>query len=109
MDSEVRNVIDVERVTINNVPTSPTLPTTHPKRRYIITPRMVSMDGVNTPPNVFNRFGIYLLVFLIKVNLLIISIMELNALFSSRYHQSNIQFYREADLAVPAKTQICME
>jgi hypothetical protein len=39
-------------VTIIKVPRRPTFPTTQPKRRYIITPRIVSMDGVKTPPKV---------------------------------------------------------
>jgi len=52
IDKEVRKVIEVERVTIANVPSKPTLPTTQPKRRYIITPKIVRIDGVYTPPNV---------------------------------------------------------
>ena len=31
---------------------SPALPTTAGRRRYMITPRIVSTEGVNTPPNV---------------------------------------------------------
>lgn len=30
-------------------PIRPAWPTTHPKRMYIITPRMVRIEGVNTP------------------------------------------------------------
>jgi hypothetical protein len=55
IDKAVRNVIEVEIITIANVPISPTLPTTQPKRKYIITPKIVSIDGVKTPPKVFNR------------------------------------------------------
>ncbi|MEJ2503387.1 MAG: hypothetical protein P8177_08760 [Gemmatimonadota bacterium] len=58
MLSPVRKVIDVASVTITSAPSSPTLPTTHPKRRYMITPRMVRIDGVNTPPNVPSPFGV---------------------------------------------------
>jgi len=52
IDSAVRKVIDVEIVTISRVAGSPTFPTTQPKRRYMITPRIVRIDGVNTPPKV---------------------------------------------------------
>ena len=38
------------------VPQRPALPTTQPNRMYIITPRMVRIDGVKTPPNVPNFF-----------------------------------------------------
>lgn len=36
------------------VPKSPALPTTQPRRRYRITPKIVNMEGVNTPPKVPN-------------------------------------------------------
>jgi hypothetical protein len=36
------------------VPIRPALPTTQPKRRYIITPKIVNIEGVKTPPNVSN-------------------------------------------------------
>jgi len=54
IESEVKKVIEVAKVTISSVHKKPTLPTTHPKRRYIITPRIVSIEGVKTPPKVFN-------------------------------------------------------
>ena len=54
MDNAVRKVIEVPNVTMISVPIRPTLPTTHPNRRYMITPTTVSIDGVKTPPNVFN-------------------------------------------------------
>ena len=38
------------------VPKSPELPTTHPRRIYMITPKMVKMDGVKTPAKVPNFF-----------------------------------------------------
>ena len=38
------------------VPNKPALPTTQPKRIYIITPKMVNIDGVKTPSNVLNFF-----------------------------------------------------
>jgi hypothetical protein len=47
----VRYVRDVERVTMRSVPANPTWPTTQPNRRYMITPRIVRIDGVKTPPN----------------------------------------------------------
>jgi hypothetical protein len=49
MERDVKKVMLVERVTIIRVPSKPTLPTTHPKRRYIITPKMVKIEGVKTP------------------------------------------------------------
>ena len=54
MESDVRKVMSVPRVTITSVPISPTLPTTHPKRKYMITPKTVRIEGVKTPPKVFN-------------------------------------------------------
>lgn len=54
MERAVRKVMRVERVTMRRVPARPTFPTTHPNLRYMMTPRIVRMDGVNTPPNVPN-------------------------------------------------------
>ena len=54
IDREVKKVIRVERTTMIRVPTRPTLPTTQPNLRYIITPNMVSKEGVKTPPKVFS-------------------------------------------------------
>jgi len=54
IESEVKKVIEVAKVTIKSVPNNPTLPTTHPNRRYIITPKIVSMEGVKTPPKVLS-------------------------------------------------------
>ena len=45
-ESPVISVMAVDIVTINSVRSSPTLPSTHPKRRYITTPRIVSTLGV---------------------------------------------------------------
>ena len=33
------------------VPHKPATPVTHPRRKYMITPRMVSTEGVKTPAN----------------------------------------------------------
>ena len=52
MERAVRKVMEVERVTMRKVPGSPTFPTTHPNLRYMMTPRMVRMEGVKTPPKV---------------------------------------------------------
>lgn len=38
------------------VPNSPAFPTTQPKRIYIMTPKMVRMEGVKTPSKVPNFF-----------------------------------------------------
>jgi hypothetical protein len=54
IDSPVKKVIEVEIVTMRKVGQSPTWPTTQPKRKYIITPRIVKIEGVNTPPKVPN-------------------------------------------------------
>lgn len=59
MESAVKKVIEVPKVTIISVPISPTLPTTHPKRRYIITPTTVRIDGVKTPPKVFKPCALF--------------------------------------------------
>lgn len=69
MESAVRKVIEVAKVTMMSVPISPTLPTTQPKRRYMITPNIVRMDGVNTPPKVFKPLVLFLDSFLIAINL----------------------------------------
>jgi hypothetical protein len=53
-DREVRKVIEVARLTIIRLPNNPTLPTTQPNRRYIITPRIVRIDGVKTPAKVLS-------------------------------------------------------
>jgi hypothetical protein len=52
MDKAVKNVMAVARVTIKSVPMSPTFPTTQPNRKYMITPRIVRIEGVKTPPKV---------------------------------------------------------
>ena len=52
MDRLVSRVMEVARVTMTKLPNQPTLATTQPKRRYIITPKMVRIEGVKTPPNV---------------------------------------------------------
>ena len=52
MDSPVRSVIVLERVTMTSVATSPTEPSTQLNLKYITTPMIVRMFGVNTPWNV---------------------------------------------------------
>jgi hypothetical protein len=52
MERAVRKVMEVDRVTMKRVPSKPTFPTTQPNLRYMMTPRMVRMEGVNTPPKV---------------------------------------------------------
>ena len=54
MDKDVRKVMLVDIVTMINAPNNPTLPTTQPNLRYMITPKMVRIEGVNTPSNVLN-------------------------------------------------------
>ncbi len=49
IESPVRNVMALPIVTMTSDVASPTLPSIHPKRRYITTPMMVRMLGVNTP------------------------------------------------------------
>ncbi len=68
MDRAVRKVMDVAKVTMISVPIRPTLPTTQPKRRYMITPRTVSMEGVKTPSKVFKPCAVFFVPFLIIVN-----------------------------------------
>lgn len=41
---------------ITMAPNRPAFPTTQPRRMYMITPKIVSMDGVKTPANVPNFF-----------------------------------------------------
>jgi len=50
----VINVMELERRTIQIVIGSPTFPTTQPKRRYMIKPRIVNTLGVYTPRKVPN-------------------------------------------------------
>ena len=51
-ESAVASVMRFAMTTMASAPTRPTLPTTHPARRYRMTPRMVRIDGVKTPMNV---------------------------------------------------------
>ena len=39
------------------IPVSPATPATQPKRRYMITPRMVNIEGVKTPEKAPNFFA----------------------------------------------------
>ena len=54
IERPVHIVIDFANKIMITAPIKPALPTTHPKRRYIITPRMVKTSGVKTPANVPN-------------------------------------------------------
>ena len=54
-DSAVMKVIELASSTTSRVTGRPRLPTTQPKRRYMIRPRMVSTLGVKTPRKVPNR------------------------------------------------------
>ena len=54
IDKAVQVVMRNETIIINHAPKSPAFPTTHPSRKYIITPRIVNKVGVNTPPKVPN-------------------------------------------------------
>jgi hypothetical protein len=49
MESPVRKVMELAAVTMISEVASPTFPSIHPKRRYITTPIIVRMLGVNTP------------------------------------------------------------
>lgn len=53
-DNPVINDIELHKSTIKIVPSRPTLETTQPKRRYMITPNMVKTLGVKTPRKVPN-------------------------------------------------------
>ena len=57
IESPVQSVILFARTIIAIAPSRPALPTTQPKRKYIITPSIVSTSGVNTPPKVPNLEG----------------------------------------------------
>ena len=52
----IRSLINIKKeiMMISQVPKSPALPTTQPKRKYMITPNIVSKVGVKTPPKVPN-------------------------------------------------------
>ena len=69
MDKEVRKVMVVESVTINRVPINPTFPTTQPNLRYMITPRIVSKEGVKTPPKVPSLVELVLFIFLMFIRM----------------------------------------
>ena len=51
-DRPVKKVMSEQSVTMISVLGSPTDPSTQPKRRYMTTPMIVRMEGVNTPANV---------------------------------------------------------
>jgi hypothetical protein len=53
-DSAVDAVMVIHVAIINHEPSKPAFPTNHPCRRYMMTPRMVTIVGVNTPENVPN-------------------------------------------------------
>ena len=48
-DSEVMKVMPLAMVTMSSTGHRPTLPSAQPNRKYMITPRIVRMLGVNTP------------------------------------------------------------
>ena len=50
--SAVVSVITTESTTMASAPATPALPTTQGCRMYMMTPRMVSVVGVNTPAKV---------------------------------------------------------
>ena len=70
IESPVAIVIVFESRIINIAPNKPALPTTHPRRKYIITPSIVKTSGVKTPPKVFN-FLLELLLEVFLKNLLV--------------------------------------
>ncbi len=53
-DNAVMKVIELASSTTSRVTGRPRLPTTHPKRRYMMRPRIVSTLGVKTPSKVPN-------------------------------------------------------
>ena len=55
-DKAVVIVIPKQIPKINQAPSNPPFPTSHPWRRYIMTPKMVTMVGVKTPLKV-DSFG----------------------------------------------------
>jgi hypothetical protein len=57
-DKAVMKVMDVEMVTIISAVQRPTFPTIQPKRKYMITPRIVRIEGVKTPRKVPNWCGL---------------------------------------------------
>jgi hypothetical protein len=57
MEKPVRSVIDLAITRMIRALRTPACPTTKPARMNMITPKMVSIDGVNTPPNVPNFFA----------------------------------------------------
>ena len=54
-DSPVHVVMSRPSARMPKAPSRPAFPTTHPIRTYMMTPRMVSSVGVNTPVNVPKR------------------------------------------------------
>ena len=54
IDKPVEMVMLFANNIIATAPKNPALPTTQPRRKYIITPKIVTTSGVNTPPNVPN-------------------------------------------------------
>jgi hypothetical protein len=56
MDEVVNTVMVLARTRMDRAPSTPAWPITKLARMNMITPRMVRMAGVNTPPNVPKRF-----------------------------------------------------
>ena len=55
IESPVDTVTTLAKRIINRAPPKPAFPTTHPRRKYIIAPRIVNIVGVKTPSNVPKR------------------------------------------------------
>ena len=59
---EILKPVETEIICANKIMTRalirPAWPTTHPRRIYMITPKIVKMEGVNTPAKVPNFLGL---------------------------------------------------
>ena len=53
-DRLVKKVMVFDAAIITNAESTPACPTTYPRRKNMITPRIVNVQGVNTPANVPN-------------------------------------------------------
>jgi hypothetical protein len=96
-ESAVKNVTEVASVTITTVQNGPTVPRTQPNRRYITTPKIVRILGVNTPLNVpnpypcfFSSAKIYSLIFYIW--LIAYFILHSNICISIRYLKNEVNY-----------------
>jgi len=99
IDSPVQRVTALASRMIAIAPSRPALPTTQPRRRYMITPRIVSTVGVKTPPKVPNLRFVRTPFFSSRLTAWIASRIFLGIFMSVRFRLPSGEFYSSAVIA----------